>query len=47
MQCEKNAERNKVIKINEQWEYLKEESHENIQNEKGILKCHIRSPQKK
>lgn len=42
---EKNAERNKVMKINEQWEELKEDSHANIQSEKGILKRQIRSIQ--
>ena len=43
--AEKNAGRNKVMKINEQWEELKEESHANIQSEKGILKRQIRSIQ--
>ena len=43
--AEKNADRNKVMKINEQWEELKEESHANIQSEKGILKRQIRSIQ--
>ena len=43
--AEKNAERNKVMKINEQWEELKEESHANIQSETGILKRQIRSIQ--
>ena len=43
--AEKNAERNKVMKINERWEGLKEESHANIQSEKGILKRQIRSIQ--
>ena len=33
------------MKINEQWEYLKEESHANIQSEKGILKRQTRSIQ--
>lgn len=33
----KNAKRNNIMKINEQWEELKEESHANIQSEKGIL----------
>ena len=41
----KDAEKNKVMKINEQWEELKEESHANIQSEKGILKRQIRSIQ--
>lgn len=36
--AEKNADRNKVMKINEPWEDLKEASHANIQSEKGILK---------
>lgn len=31
------------MKINEQWEKLKEESHANIQSEKGILNRQIRS----
>jgi len=42
---EKNADRNKVMKINEQWEDLKEASNANIQSEKGILKRQIRSIQ--
>ena len=33
------------MKINEQWEDLKEESHANIQSEKVILKRQIRSIQ--
>ena len=33
------------MKINEQWEVLKEESHANIQSEKGILNRQIRSIQ--
>ena len=43
--AEKDAEKNKVMKINEQWERLKEESHANIQSEKGILNRQIRSIQ--
>ena len=43
--AEKNAERNKVMKINEQWEELREKSHANIQSERGILKRQIRSIQ--
>ena len=43
--AEKDAEKNKVMKINEQWEALKEESHTNIQSEKGILNRQIRSIQ--
>lgn len=42
---EKDAEKNKVMKINEQWEALKEESRANIQSEKGILNRQIRSIQ--
>ena len=33
------------MKINEQWEMLKVESHANIQSKKGILKRQIRSIQ--
>ena len=33
------------MKISEQWEALKEESHANIQSEKGILNRQIRSIQ--
>ena len=43
--AEKNADRNKVMKINEQWEELREKSHANIQSERGILKRQIRSIQ--
>ena len=43
--AEKSAERNKVMKINEQWEELREKSHANIQSERGILKRQIRSIQ--
>ena len=43
--AEKNAERNKVMKINERWEELREKSHANIQSERGILKRQIRSIQ--
>jgi len=43
--AEKNSDRNKVMKINEQWESLKEASNANIQSEKGILKRQIRSIQ--
>lgn len=42
---EKDAEKNKVMKINEQWEELKEASNANIQSKKGILKRQIRSIQ--
>ena len=41
----KDAEKNKVMKINERWEELKEGSHANIQSEKGILNRQIRSIQ--
>ena len=43
--AERDAEKNKVMKINERWEALKEESHANIQSEKGILNRQIRSIQ--
>ncbi len=43
--AEKDAEKNKVMKINEQRETLKEESHANIQSEKGILNRQICSIQ--
>lgn len=43
--AEKDAEKNKVMKINEQWEELKERSHANIQSERGILKRQTRSIQ--
>ena len=43
--AKKDTGKNKVMKINEQWEALKEESHANIQSEKGILKRQIRSIQ--
>ena len=42
---EKDTEKNKVMKINKQWEALKEESHANIQSEKEILNRQIRSIQ--
>ena len=42
---EKDADKNKVMKINERWEELKEKSHANIQSEKGILNRQIRSIQ--
>ncbi len=41
--AEKDTEKNKIMKINEQWETLKEESQANIQSEKGILNRQIRS----
>ena len=42
---EKDADKNKIMKINEQWEELKSESHANIESEKGILNRQIRSIQ--
>ena len=42
---EKDTDKNKVMKINERWEALKERSHANIQSEKGILNRQIRSIQ--
>lgn len=43
--AEKDAEKNKVMKINEQWEALAEESHANIQSDRGILNRQTRSIQ--
>lgn len=43
--AKKDSDKNKVMKINEQWEELKEESHANIQSERGILNRQIRSIQ--
>ena len=42
---EKDADKNKVMKVNERWEELKEASHANIKSEKGILNRQIRSIQ--
>lgn len=42
---EKDMDKNKVMKVNERWDELKEKSHENIQSEKGILNRQIRSIQ--
>ena len=42
---ERDIDKNKVMKINENWEDLKSESHANIQSEKGILNRQIRSIQ--
>lgn len=42
---EKNPDRNKVMKINERWEELREESNANIQSEEGILRRQTRSIQ--
>ena len=41
----KHKDKNKVIKVNERWDNLKAESHENIQSDKGIYYRHIRSIQ--
>ena len=41
----KDADKNKVMKINERWEELKEQSNANIQSKKGILNRQIRSIQ--
>ena len=43
--AEKDVEKNKVMKINEQWEELREKTHANIQSERGILKRQTRSIQ--
>ncbi|HZK26505.1 MAG TPA: IS1182 family transposase [Thermoclostridium sp.] len=42
---EKDINKNKIMKVNENWEELKAKSHENIQSEKGILNRQIRSIQ--
>ncbi|SEU23077.1 transposase [Enterocloster lavalensis] len=42
---ETDGNRNKVMKINERWEELKEKSHENIESKQGILNRLIRSIQ--
>ena len=42
---EKNPDRNKVMKINERWEELREESNANIQSGEGVLKRQTRSIQ--
>ncbi len=42
---EKDRNKNKVMKINERWEELKEETHANIQSGKGMLNRQIRSIQ--
>ena len=43
--AEKNPDRNKVMKVNERWEELKEETNANIRSEEGILKRQTRSIQ--
>lgn len=40
-----NAGRNKVMKINERWKELKEESNANMRSEEGIIKRQTRSIQ--
>ena len=40
-----DRDKNKVMKVNELWEELQAESHENILSEKGILNRQIRSIQ--
>ena len=42
---EQDADKNKLMKINENWEELKAESHANIQSEEGIRNRQIRSIQ--
>ena len=42
---ETDKDKNKVMKINELWEELQAESHENIRSSKGILNRQIRSIQ--
>jgi len=42
---EKDRDKNKVMKVNERWEELREESHGNIQSEKGVLNRQVRSIQ--
>ena len=44
-QEERDKDKNKIIKVNEQWEDLKEASHVNISSDEGILKRQIRSIQ--
>ena len=41
--AEKDAEKNKVMKINEQWEELKERSHANIQSERDRKSTRLNS----
>lgn len=41
----RDIDKNKVMKVNENWEDLKAESHANIQSEEGILNRQIRSIQ--
>lgn len=41
----RDDDKNKVMKINHNWEYLKEESNKNIQSHEGIVNRQIRSIQ--
>jgi len=41
----RDINKNKIMKINENWEELKSKSNENIQSEQGILNRQIRSIQ--
>lgn len=41
----KHQTKNKVIKVNEQWDQLKQKSYDNIHSDKGILNRQIRSIQ--
>jgi len=41
----RDANKNKIMKVNEAWEDLKSEFHENIQSKQGILNRQIRSIQ--
>lgn len=41
----KHQDKNKIIKVNECWDRLKEKSHNNIQSDKGVLNRQIRSIQ--
>lgn len=42
---QKHQDKNKVIKVNECWDRLKDMSHKNIQSDKGVLNRQIRSIQ--
>ena len=42
-----DADKNKMMKINEYWEELQVESHINILSEEGILNCQMRFKQKR
>ena len=43
--AEKDRDKNKIMKINEKWEELQEDSHANILSEKGIVNRQTRSIQ--